>query len=76
MDLDSSMKRAIRSGDLVELERLLTQATASMLTVELAISRLAEKPRSAKRKETVNLLLMHGWDVNSPLGADKDPMLR
>jgi len=77
MDPDSSMKRAIKSGDLVELELLLRNTSAPSCTiVQWAVDRLAKRPRLMKRKEVVNLLLDHGWDVNRKLGAHDDPMLR
>lgn len=77
MDLESSMKRAIKSGDLVELELLLRQTSAPSCTiVQCAMDRLAKRPRLMKRKAVVNLLLEHGWDVNKKLGVHEDPMLR
>lgn len=77
MDLDSTMKQAIKSGNLVELELLLCRNSAPSFTVvEQAVDRLAKNPRSMKRKEAVNLLLTHGWDVNEKLGVSEEPMLR
>jgi hypothetical protein len=77
MDLESSMKRVIKSGDLVELELLLRQTSAPSCTiVQWAVDRLAKRPRLTKRKEVVNLLLEHGWDVNEKFGVHEDPMLR
>jgi hypothetical protein len=77
MDLESSMKRVIKSGDLVELELLLRQTSAPSCTiVQWAVDRLAKRPRLMKRKEVVNLLLEHGWDVNKKFGVHEDPMLR
>jgi hypothetical protein len=77
MDLESSMKRVIKSGDLVELELLLGQTSAPSCTiVQWAVDRLAKRPRLMKRKEVVNLLLKHGWDVNKKFGVHEDPMLR
>jgi hypothetical protein len=74
--LNSSMEQTIKRNDLVELERLLRQTPALTFIVELATCRLEKRPTSMKRKKAVNLLLTHGWDVNGPIGVQKDPMLR
>lgn len=77
MELDLSMERAIREGDLEKLEQLLHQSPApSGDTVDVAVGRLAEQPSSWERKKAVELLLTHGWDVNRWLGIHEAPMLR
>lgn len=71
------MEHAIRSGNNVELKSLLLpSSTPSSRVVDYAVDRLARKPRSMKRREAVNILLDHGWDVNLKLGMNDDPMLR
>jgi len=76
MDLDLCMEEAIRSGDHVTLERLLRTSSPSPKIVQYAKDRLEKKPQSKKRKEAINLLLEHGWDVNNKLGINDEPMLR
>lgn len=76
-DLDSSMGHAIRSGNNAELKSLLLRSSPpSSRVVDYAVDRLADRPHSTKRRETVDLLLDHGWDVNLQLGMNDDPMLR
>lgn len=79
MNLNLSIRQAIKKGNLTELEQLLRHdiAVSSLeAEVELAASRLADKPRFMKRKEAVDLFLTHGWDINRPLGIGKFPLLR
>jgi hypothetical protein len=71
MDLELSMERAAISRDHVTLKRL-----PSARDVQRAKDRLEKQPRSEERKEAINLLLEHGWDVNQPLGVNDEPILR
>lgn len=68
--------KAIEEEDNDELGKLLLEGIPpSALNVKLAAARLASVS-SEKRRESVDLLIKHGWNLNNPLGVSTPPLLR